>query len=213
MFGPKSLPIRREFLVSAGLISGIIVACGVCSAQSKPRSTSSVHLQGEVKRGEKFEAYIGKGLVFRLAPDDNGWNIEVGRGGEADEDFTDCVNVPLHGITDRQIEGWHFRSDDNTAGRKPEDFLTPGIGGNREFAFVLTAENESKACANTDEVAHDWSGSRKHQDAMSNFGSLAGGEGRMTITDMKLGNLKAGQQAWIESMKFEVDVSFGKPSR
>jgi len=192
----------------APLLIFLLTLCALASAQTP---LAPVHITGEVHRGEKFERDITHGLVLRLVPYDAGWDIEVGPANTPD-DYTDCVNEPLHGVTPRQIQGSHFRTDDNTAARPPSDFLTPGIGGKREFDFVLTAADQSKSCANIDDIEH----TPKQTDAQRNaatsrFGALARGSATFTITAMTLGNLQPGQQAWIDNLKFEATFTFAKP--
>jgi len=180
---------------------------GVSRAQSKMPEKNSIHFQGELRRGEKFEKEIGEDLVFRLVPDEFGWDIEVGPA-QSEEDFTDCVNMPIHGITPRQIRGWHFRSDDNSEALKPEDFQTPGIGTPREFDFVLNSADDAKSCDDLGRIAHgNDEENPEHKKAMARWGELVGGTGSLTITDFTLGNLKPGTQAWIELMKFDVSIS------
>lgn len=195
-------------LVGASCLLAVSFLPGISNAQSPPPDKATLRFTGEVHRGQRFEKDIGRGLVFRLDPDDNGWNIEVGPAGSTD-DYTDCVNMPAHGITNRQIQGWHFRNDDNTAPLEPRDFQTPGIGQPRQFDFVLTAEDQSKSCDDLSKGVYWWDEKNpEHQKALARWGTLAAGEGTLTLTAMKLGNLVRGQQAWIDSMKFEVSISF-----
>jgi hypothetical protein len=185
---------------------------GIGSAQPQSTQNLPIRLHGEVHRPEKFEKEIGRGLVFRLAPSEFGWDIEVGPEDSTDN-YMDCVNESLHGITPFQIEGWLFRNDDNTAPRKPSDLLVPGIGEKREFQFVLTAADEAKSCADLKKMEHSWDAKAAEPMTASRlFGALAGGDGSVTITHMTLGNLKPGAQAWIESMQFEVTFSFRIPT-
>ena len=181
---------------------------GVGNGQPKSPPNLSIRLHGEVHRSEKFEREIGRGLVFRLAPSEFGWDIEVGPK-DGTDNYMGCVNEPLHGITPFQIEGWLFRNDDNTANLKPSELLTPGIGEKREFQFVLTAADEAKSCADLEKMEHSWDERGAEPMAASRlFGVLAGGDGSVTITSMTLGNLKPGVQAWIESMEFQAIFSF-----
>ena len=181
---------------------------GVGNGEPKSPPNLSIRLHGEVHRSEKFEREIGRGLVFRLVPDEYGWDIEVGPKNGTDN-YMDCVNGPLHGITPYQIEGWLFRNDDNTANRKTSELMTPGIGDKREFQFVLTAADEAKSCADLDEMEHIYDEKDpERKTATSRFGEHAGGDGSVTITGMTLGHLKPGAQAWIEDMRFEATFSF-----
>ena len=200
------MTLNNGWLVAFALSLSLLGGSAEAHADSTP--TAPVRIAGEVHRLERFEREIGRGLFFRLVPDDSGWEIEVGPGNGADN-YTDCVNEPLHGITPLQIEGWHFRSDDNTGARNPDDFLTPGIGVKREFQFVLTAEDETKACDDLERMSYIYDEKNPQRIATQDrFGMLAKGSGSFTITAMTLGNLKAGQQAWIESMKFEASFTF-----
>jgi hypothetical protein len=185
---------------------------GSSSGQPQSSPELSIRLQGEVHRSEKFEQEIGRRLVFRLVPDEFGWSIQVGPKNGTD-DYMDCVNGPLHGITPYQIEGWLFRNDDNTAARKPFELLTPAVGERREFQFVLTAADEARSCADLDRAEHSHDQKVTERIAATNLiGAYAGGDGSVTITSMTLGNLKPGAQAWIESMRFEATFSFRTPS-
>ena len=190
------------------VLSLLLFLSGICNAQPQSAPNLALRLHGEVQRAGKFEEEIGHGLVFRLAPSEFGWDIEVGPKGSTDN-YMDCVNEPLHGITPFQIEGWLFRNDDNTATRKASEMLTPGIGEKREFQFVLTAADEAKSCADLEKMEYNYDGkSPERTAAAKRFGELAGGDGSVTITHMTLGNLKLGAQAWIESMRFEATFSF-----
>jgi hypothetical protein len=186
----------------------LLFLSGAGNGQPQSPPNLSIRLHGEVHRSEKFEQEIGRGLVFRLAPSEFGWNIEVGPK-DGTDNYMDCVNGPLHGITPYQIEGWLFRNDDNTANRKSSELLTPGIGEKHEFQFVLTAGDQAKSCADLDKMEHVYDEKDPHRvAATSHFGVLAGGNGSVTITSITLGNLKPGVQAWIESMRFEATFSF-----
>jgi hypothetical protein len=165
-----------------------------------------VHIRGEVHRGERFEKALGRGLYLRLVPDEEGWQIEVG---DKNDDFTGCVNPPFHAITPMQIEGWHFRNDDNTAARPPRDFLTPGVGEKRWFDFVLTADDNQNECENLDTALRtDDEKISEQTRATSEMGRYVSGRGWLAITGMALGNLVPGRQAWIESLQFEAELAF-----
>ena len=189
------------------LVLALVFLSGIGNGQAKSPPNLSVRLHGEVHRSEKFEREIGRGLVFRLVPDEYGWNIEVGPK-DGTDNYMDCVNGPLHGITPYQIEGWLFRNDDNTANRKPSELMTPGIGEKREFQFALTAGDQGRSCADLDKMEHIYDEKDpKRRAAMNRFGEYAGGNGSVTITSMTLGDLTPGTQAWIESMRFEATFS------
>jgi hypothetical protein len=190
------------------LVLALLFLSSIGNGQTTSPPNLSLRLHGEVHRSEKFEREIGRGLVFRLVPDEYGWDIEVGPKGGADN-YMDCLNEPLHGITPYQIEGWLFRNADNTTPLKPSELLTPGIGEKREFQFVLTADDRARSCADLDRMEHIYDEKDPERIAATNrFGTYAGGDGFVTITSMTLGNLKPGARASIESMRFEATFSF-----
>jgi hypothetical protein len=206
------IPLIPARALSTRALPLILLLSGIGNAQPQSTQNLSIRVHGEVHRAEKFEKEIGRGLVFRLAPSEFGWDIEVGPK-DSTNNYMDCMNQPLHGITPYQIEGWLFRNDDNTAPRKPSDLLTPGIGEKREFQFVLNATDETKSCADLEKMEYTCNEKDpEHIAATKRFGTYAGGDGSVTITSMTLGNLKPGQQAWIESMQFEATFSFRTPS-
>jgi hypothetical protein len=169
-----------------------------------------VRIVGKVHHGELFEKAIGAGLLLRLAPyDDAGWRIEVGvQEPGASTDLARCVNPPFHGITRMDIEGRHFRTDDNTAARASDEFLTPGVGGKRWFDFVLSQKDSDTECKNLDGMLYIYDEKNPESiRAQSEWGSHISGRGWLKITGMELGNLLPGQQARIESMSFEAEVA------
>jgi hypothetical protein len=168
-------------------------------------------IAGEVRRGETFQQPIGDGLYLRLAPEEGiGWRIEIGpatRAGRSDRDndFARCVTGPAHGPTAMDIEGWHFRNDNNTGPReRPE---TPGIGEKRWFDFVLTRQDMEIECDTLDRALYLWSNPAAKARAEGAVGARRSGRGWLKITGMKLGNLVAGEHASIESMTFEAEVA------
>jgi hypothetical protein len=183
---------------------------GPCNGQAQSSPTLSIRVHGEVRRSNKFEAEIGRGLVFRLVPGEYGWIVEIGPK-DSNDDYMDCVNGPHHGITPYQIEGWLFRNDGNTALRKASELKTPGVGEKREFQFVLTRADESKACAELEKMESKPDQRLEGMATTNRFDTYAGGNGSLIITSMTLGNLKPGDQAWIETMSFEATFSFRTP--
>jgi hypothetical protein len=107
-------------------------------------------IHGEVRRGEAFEQEISPGLWFRLAPNEQGWRIEVG---DRADDFTRCVNPPFHGLTALDLEGSADREADQD--------------GRRWFDFVLTAKDQTKACADLDEMLYHFERSQKTEQDLS----------------------------------------------
>jgi hypothetical protein len=168
-------------------------------------------IAGEVRHGERFERPIGPGLYLRLEPyPEGGWHIEVGPARDADrsedaDDFAGCVNVPFHGTTDRDIEGWHFRNDDNTGAR--DRSATPGLGEKRWFDFVLTGEAKTTECDNLGRMQYSYNDPIERAKGERAWGALRSGRGWLRITGMTLGNLVRGERASIAVMTFEAEVA------
>ena len=89
-------------------------------------------IRGAVKRGEKFVHTTPAGWIFRLAPDPEGWVIEITTKGREAEDLS-RFTPPWHFVPNpREIEGWHFRNADNTA---PNEGSVNAPQELREFIF------------------------------------------------------------------------------
>ena len=178
-----------------------MLACAVAAlAQERP-----LRFQGEVKRGQEFQRDIGRGLVFALRTQPDGWIIEVTptvKG--ACSDFSDVIAIPLRG---------YKQSDLNTG------FSTTAAESlkisPRQIRFVL---NEAD-CKREDEWATRlmWSYSytaKEVQEAREKFGASPSGKIVLNILDSKVapsGGLGDGNDFdAIEWVKFEVEVTFPK---
>jgi hypothetical protein len=76
---------------------------------------------------------------------------------------------------------------------------------------VLTSADESKACAELEKMESKPDERLMGMATTNRFDTYARGNGYLIITGMTLGNLKPGDQAWIESMSFEATFSFRTP--
>lgn len=168
-------------------------------------TTPSVSFQGHILKGQSFQKDIGKGLIFKLTPDSNGWNMDIfsNNAQQYDYGFASIVTPPFHGITALQIEGWHFRNKKNTA-QNDGSVNAPQI--TRDFSFALNKQD-----ANTMVDAINLFTSGKKLDFNPNVYSL--GKGELVIQNLKLGNLVSGSQAWIESMDFNVSITLPKTTQ
>jgi hypothetical protein len=88
-------------------------------------------IHGTVKKGETFRYVSPAGWILHLLPDEAGWFLHIyikGREGDDLARFT----PPLHFLNARQIQGWHFRNEDNTG---PNDGSVNAPQELREFTF------------------------------------------------------------------------------
>jgi hypothetical protein len=149
------------------------------SCKAGPYTFSSV-----IKKGEIFSRPFG-GFVFTLEPMQCGWAIDIAQG-----QHHHLVNLtpPRHFVPNPiDIEGWHFRNEANT-GPNTGDVNAPDE--HREFFFspkfgTCISKPENASQAEFEAATRD-------------------GTGVLEITDLTLGNLKPGEKADIQEMKFTV---------
>lgn len=164
------------------------------------------HAEGEVARGEAFEAPIDSTRTFRLAPFSEGWIIEV-KG--ANGDFCDMLTPPYHGPNDLVIFAWHFRNADNTGPNElgPKNVNAPGAV--RVFRCAKTEAERAAAEASLRKVLWKSNASPKEVDEAVDTHerlSATAQRGTLAIRAMTLGNLGEGKRPWIESMRFRFEL-------
>jgi len=170
----------------------------------------TVKFSGEVFRGEVYQARVTDNLTFRLLPSSrlnpNGWLIWIGDTTKIGKNFCSVVTPPFHGITSLYIEGWHFRNSDNTGPNEPGEKNINAPQEEREFNFV-TNEDEYEIGYNASNITL-LATEQEQLDASQKFWELNYQKGFLTITELRLNNLVEGEQAWIESMNFNVVFIF-----
>ncbi|MCP4370254.1 MAG: hypothetical protein GY797_19390 [Deltaproteobacteria bacterium] len=173
-----------------------------------PSSISSDKLltfNGRVSREQMFEYEILDNLVFRLIPNPYGWDIWMGDKTEPLNDYVAVVTPPYYGMSARYIEGWHFRNNDNSGPNEPGEKQVNAPQKERKFDFILTETDYW--------IAYNGINTRflpsegEQEQAKEAFNQLESYNGILTIISLELGNLKIGEQAWVEDMEFEVELS------
>lgn len=141
---------------------------------------------GVVKKGGTFSRPFG-GFVFNLEPMQYGWTINIAQG---QHHHLANLTPPRHFVPNPiDIEGWHFRNVANT-GPNAGDVNAPDE--HREFFFspkfsTCMSEPENATQAEFEAASRD-------------------GTGVLEITDLTLGNLKPGEKADIQEMKFTIHL-------
>jgi hypothetical protein len=139
---------------------------------------------GVIKKGETFSRPFG-GFVFTLEPMQYGWSIDIAQG---QHHHLANLTPPRHFVPNPiDIEGWHFRNEANT-GPNTGDVNAPDE--HREFFF----SPKFGTCMSIPENATEPEFEAATRD----------GTGVLEITDLTLGNLKPGEKADIQEMKFTV---------
>ena len=166
---------------------------------------------GEVARGQKFEKVLPNGLVFNLIPTEYanmgwmGWDIHIGPALESAQNYAGIATLPFRGTNTLHILGWHFRNADNTG---PNDGSVNAPQEKRGFNFVLREADyeiasEAVECIMWPPLCEDMD----MQTAIDLHQSVPTMGGILWVTELELGNLISGEQAWIEYMEFEVELN------
>lgn len=207
---PRRRPAAHAALVAAALLIGASVA------HSSTEACRHVDLQGAVVAGQRFEASIGDGLIFRLdsepGPAGSGWTVRVLRPPQDDEDYVEVMTPPYHGVNARFIEGWHFRNQDNT-GPNAGDVNAPQH--ERDVSFVLTRVDYLVARDALERWLWPRTGDTDEDRvrALARHEDVPRGEGRLRIVELDLGTLGLGRRATIQRMKFTVGLCLPAPAR
>lgn len=192
---------RRRLL--ACLIALAAAGLRAAAAETAAEPAEPITLAGEVSRGASYAAKLIEGLEFRLHPIEFGWLIWVGDPARPDDNYAAIATPPFHGPNDTVIEGWHFRNADNTGRNEPGSKNLNVPQERRPFRFVITRAAYESARAALDMML--WPSG--HTDAEveaagERWDSIPAASAELTISELELGNLVPGRQAWIERMKF-----------
>jgi len=148
---------------------------------------ATIEFSGSIKAGQRFEHPFGNRFIFALEPEQYGWRISVYEKGRR-EDLAE-LTLPLHGPNPTDIEGWHFRNEDNTM---PNDGSVNVPQENRGFIFSPEVGRTINAPESTNEMTMD------DIDRIEAFG-----EGELKITRLKLSPPQLQGTANIERMNFD----------
>lgn len=152
-----------------------------------------VRFEAEVTEGERYTFDVNDKVYFELDPDPEGWEIAVRHVDRPGENLA-RLTPPLHGPNPRQLWGWHFRNADNTG---PNDGSVNAPQKERPFIF---SEKVGRSIQGP--------GSARGPTREDIAAVELDGEGHLTIDDLKLGNLGAGQRAAIQWMRFHVVLEY-----
>ncbi len=152
---------------------------------------ATVQFSGSVKAGQRFEHPFGDRFIFALEPIQYGWEISVYEKGRK-EDLAE-LTLPLHGPNPTDIEGWHFRNEDNTGSSNDA-----AIGNDiREFIFSPESGKTINAPESTNEITED------DIDRIQAFG-----QGELKITRLKLTPPQLHGMASIQQMNFDCKLTW-----
>jgi hypothetical protein len=177
--------------------------------------TDTITFTDRVIRGQTFEKEISDDLLFRLVPTEytsigiDGWQINIINKSYPDHELASAATPPFRGQQVLDIVGWHFRNEDNSG-----PFVS-GLDGYhqpqevRNFYFVFTEEDYKIAMEAIACIIHPCD-NIEIKEAIQIHEEITKARGEVTITDLELGNLVAGERAWIENMEFTVELELPK---
>jgi len=154
---------------------------------------ATIKFSGSIKAGQRFEHPFGDRFIFTLEPIQHGWEIYVYEKGRK-KDLAE-LTLPLHGPNPTDIEGWHFRNEDNSGSSNEHD---AAIGNDiREFIFSPEVGKVINAPGSTNDITED------DIDRIQAFG-----QGEMKIARMKLSPPQLHGTASIEMMNFDCKLTW-----
>jgi hypothetical protein len=170
----------------------------VAEFQRKNRAAqrASARFTGRLSAGQAFVRPFGSGLHFHLEPQPAGWMVVI-RDGTRAEDIS-RLTPPFHGVPNpREVEGWHFRNADNTGPNEPGEKNVNAPGEEREFIFSPQVGHTIQGPGTTSAAT------KEEVEKVRSYG-----RGTLKILDYGLTNLKPGEQARFEWIRFEAELSW-----
>lgn len=105
--------MKTNFALCAMTVLAASDLCAAIPACEPELGRKAEVINGGVTRGNAFQTLTPGGWIFRLAPIENGWFIEVSQPGREGEDIS-RLTPPWHRPNHRFLEGWQFRNRSNT---------------------------------------------------------------------------------------------------
>ncbi len=197
----------RRAALSVALLLCLPAASRIAAPAECAGNPSELTIDGLVTRGERFAWSLLGGLAFELRPLLQGWVIWIGDPARPEEYYAAVATPPFHGPNPTLIQGWHFRNADNTGPNAPGPKNVNAPQHTRRFRFVLDKARFDTAMETLAVVL--WPGDRGPAEvdaARDAFRAIERADGTLQITDLELGNLVAGERAWIERARFMVHL-------
>jgi len=186
----NSTPARRK--IPAALLAAACLLLTACGSQPTEHQVS---YSGTLKSGESFEGSFGGQFIFSLKPSDHGWRIAVHE--EARWDDLSRLTPPLHTtLNPREIEGWQFRNEDNTAPN------TGSVNAPQEERHFIFSPEVGRVLQGPTSVA---SVTPQEIERIAAFG-----KGVLHITRLVLSPVMRGERAKILEMDFDCTIIWSR---
>lgn len=186
------------------LSAAFVLPIAILTAGADGKVHSAI-FRAEIRRGQTAQFQTEWGLLVVLRPVDAGWQIEVYPKDDPSANLA-LATPPFRGPNPTMILGWHFRNS-NSSGPNAGEVNAPQHL--REFIFVKDSADFVVLRHSLERVL--WRGNypgdevRDAEEALARVSARAG-RGRLRIQEMRLGNLEPGGRAWIEWLRFEVEI-------
>ena len=178
----------------------LILTFGSLFGDEPHQNGSSSVFSGTVIRHEDYQYELQGGLVFTLefiSYGPEGWAIRIFDPAFPGDNFCAVVTPPYRGINALQIYAWHFFNEDGTG---PNDGSVNAPGEERRFCFVTDKASYDAAFELLSAML--WPESPEAQEsAAALHDGIHRESGILIVTE-----LVAGDSAYIDSMKFDVEL-------
>jgi hypothetical protein len=181
--------LQHLFLLIA--LDSVGTQAGVPECKAEPGRRAE-RIQGEVTQGNPFRKSTPGGWILKLVPIKDGWFLKVAMKGREREDLS-RLTPPWHFVPNpRELEGWHFRNQDNTG---PNDGSVNAPQELREFIFSPQVGRG---------IEYDGSGTTSaHVDKVKSFG-----QGWFHLDGFRLTPPRRGERASFEWLKFSACLTW-----
>ena len=167
-----------------------------------------IRFSGTVKGGQSFRHKISDGLIFGLDPTTasdpcQGWEIWIGPS-EQMKNYAGIATGPMHGLRATDICGSDFRNSDNSGPNAPGPKNVNRPQKMRQFRFVATPGDYQVLYNAIEAYVRNALTPEQLSSEIDQHGHVH--TGKLNITGLSLGNLRAGSRPTIERMEFTVEL-------
>jgi hypothetical protein len=149
-------------------------------------------VKGEVIKGKRFSTSTRGGWILKLVPVEGGWFLEITIKGRDNEDLSRLTPPWLFVPNAREIEGRHFRNEDNTG---PNEGSVNAPQELREFIFSPQVGR-----------GIEYNGSGTTSEDVANVQSF--GRGWLHLDEFRLTPPRKGERPCFEWLKFSACLTW-----
>jgi hypothetical protein len=166
---------------------------------------TKIKIEGKLLAGKGLKEKIGKSLILKLTPADEGWDLDVCDSHKHCQ-FVPVANPPYRfGAKVFEIYGWHFRNAENS-GSNNGSTNAPGLI--RDVSFVTNYE-DFKIAERAFLCGQNSTGSpcESPEKALADLGKLKMGTLHLELSELKLSAPQKEQPVTIKSLIYKIEVN------